>query len=329
MACRHHVLLLSLLAAGCAGSCELEHGDACEAAEDDWGLDELADQEAELVEVTLLQTQFKQQRGVVTETLSKNNYNGAASSEALVDEQADKAVAKAAEHHEAEDEHVISLDHNGNVCMLCNKPLPERVGDRQYTEQRTDCGRRSAPTGPSAEDMARPAVQLWQRGPTAGQQLESNGFCELNFAKSCADAVANKDYLYWPKSFDLRHPAMRPNVGWDSRYCRLNGFLDKSVVKLQHNFTGLQQKAQELCQTKYAKHGIESLTFMDMLELSKHEDSSAPSLEEAERMAAWNCAMGDLGCDMAMCAYSFCQQGGGIGLYEECKGWDQVKGMPF
>ena len=72
------------------------------------------------------------------------------------------------------------------------------------------------------------------------------------------------------------------------------------MTQLQRNFTGLQRHAEELCKTKYAKHGIDRLSFLDMLQLSKQEDVNAPSLLEAEIMAAWNCAMGDLACDMAM-----------------------------
>jgi len=169
--------------------------------------------------------------------------------------------------------------------------------------------------------MALPAVQL------GGGAAE--GFCALNFAKSCADAVANQDYLYFAKGIDFNHPSMSSNVRWDGRYCRLNGFLETQVLQLHRNFTALQQHADELCRTKYAKHGIERLSFLDMLQLSKQEDSNAPSLEEAEMMAAWNCAMGDLGCDMAMCAYSFCKQGDShTALYGECPGWTPVEGMP-
>ncbi|CAJ1359662.1 unnamed protein product, partial [Effrenium voratum] len=266
---------------GCDDSCE-----------DAWALDQLADSEDEeqLLEVTLLQTQLKKERGPSAQ---------------------------------ASEEHVLSRDHNGKVCMLCNQPLPERLGDRRYSVFRRDCGKHSGPTGPSLEAMATPAAEL------AGDKV-AEGFCALNFAKSCTDAVANQDYLYFPKSIDFEHPSMSSNVRWDGRYCLLNGFLDRSVLELQQNFTALGARAKELCRTKYAKHGIERLNFLDMLQLSKQDDSNAPSIEEAELMAAWNCAMGDLGCDMAMCAYSFCDQGSGQpGLYGQCQGWDPVAGMPF
>lgn len=221
---------------------------------------------------------------------------------------------------------VVSLDHNGNVCMLCGRPLSERLGNRKYSKFRMDCGGRSSSAGPSAVDLALPAVRF--ASAVRSRQTPTNGFCELNFAKSCVDAVANKDYLYWPKSLDLASAAMRANSPWDARYCHLNGFLERSIVELQNNFTGMQGKARELCSTKYDKYGIDKLTFLDMMSKSRYDDREAPTLEEAELLAAWNCAMGDLGCDMAMCAYSFCRKdGGSFGLYGECAGWDPVMGM--
>jgi len=198
------------------------------------------------------------------------------------------------------------LDHNGHVCMLCGRPLPERLGNRSYTEIRRDCGNHSSPSGVSASDLAAPVVQFLQSDSGA---RPTNGFCELNFAKSCADAVVNEDYLYWAKSLDLGGKALGVNAAWDALYCRLNGFLEGDVVRLQHNFTGMHAKARKLCETKYARHNIEKLTFLDMMTKARYDDPNGPTLEDAEVLAAWNCAMGDLGCDMTMCAYSFCKRG--------------------
>ncbi|CAE8716468.1 unnamed protein product, partial [Polarella glacialis] len=129
--------------------------------------------EADLLEVTLLQTQLHKQRTAVT-PVGSGQLDGA---------------GDAATHVTQADDKVISLDHHGKVCMLCSAPLPERLGSRSYTEFRKDCGSRSSPTGPSAEDMALPAVQLWQKEANSSESAElvertTNGFCELNFAKS-------------------------------------------------------------------------------------------------------------------------------------------------
>ncbi|OLP97284.1 hypothetical protein AK812_SmicGene20389 [Symbiodinium microadriaticum] len=286
-------VLLLLLAVG--RGCQ---DDSCDAQED-FALDLLADQEEEGelrdVEVTLLQTQLTQQRGPAAEPQA------------------------AAEESQADDtEHVITKDHNGKVCMLCSTPSPERLGDRKYDRFLTDCGSESSATGPSPQAMAKPAVELWKRG----EEIKgANGFCTLNFAKSCADAVANQDlfrvpmrvydqkydrfltdcgsessatgpspqamakpavelwkrgrfclvladYSYFAKSIDFQNPTMRANVRWDGRYCHLNGFLEESdMLELSR-----QEKAD------------------DMLELSRQEKADAPSLQEAETMAAWNCA---------------------------------------
>merc|ERR1719230_1344018 len=173
--------------------------------------------------------------------------------------------------------------------------------------------------------MTMPVSKLTQGNPKG---VESNAFCELNFAKSCADAIANKDYLYWAKSIDLKASGSRENSAWDGRYCRQNGFLQSDVKALQHDFEATQAKAKDLCKTKYAKYNIHNITFKDMMAAARYDDAAAPSLEDAELLAAWNCAMGDLGCDMALCAYSFCEKGQGTGLYDECEGWHPVHGMP-
>lgn len=161
---------------------------------------------------------------------------------------------------------------------------------------------------------------------------DMNGFCALNYAKSCADAIANEDYLYWAKSMDLASDEFSQDVNFLSRYCKLNGFLEPGIVRLQNNFTGLRAHASNLCEMKYAQHPRERLTLLDMLTHSRHTDAAAPTQSEAELLAAWSCAMGDLGCDIAHCAYSFCSSSrtsaGQIGLYGECEGWDPVHGMP-
>merc|ERR1719327_1685535 len=109
----------------------------------------------------------------------------------------------------------------------------------------------SSSTGPNASILDVPAVQLAQINGTT-KAIERNGFCQINFAKSCVDAVANKDYLYWAKSVDLKAPEAYENAAWDGRYCRLNGFLEANMVALQHDFESTRAKADELCKTKYA-----------------------------------------------------------------------------
>jgi len=240
----------------------------------------------------------------------------------------ENATAAANATHE-ESSHVSSssMDHNGNLCLLCNTPKPERLGGKVYKEFRTDCGSMSSPRGPTKEQLVKPVVDFLETG--ASGKRATNAYCELNFAKSCVDAVANKDYLYWAKSLDFAEPNMRKNAIFDARYCKLNGFLSKDTVRIASNFTAMQEKARDLCQSKYAKYGIQKLSFMDMMTRARYTDESAPTLEEAEQLAAWNCGMGDLGCDMAGCAYSFCSKGeNSYGVYDECEGWHPVHGMP-
>lgn len=219
----------------------------------------------------------------------------------------------------------LDLDHNGNMCMMCGTPPPHRSGGKKYEAFRTDCGQHSTPTGPDMTALTTPVAQFVDK--------DMNGFCALNYAKSCADAIANEDYLYWAKSMDLNSEAFSQDVGFLSRYCKLNGFLEPGPVRLQSNFTGLRAHARGLCETKYAQHRSKQLTLLDMLTHARHADADAPAQSEAELLAAWSCAMGDLGCDIAHCAYSFCSSSrsaaGQPGLYGECEGWDPVHGMPM
>jgi len=271
--------------------------------------------------------QKKTKHGTLHKEIVRTNItSNSSSSSTAVSKAAQASTTIKAEPTEAEP---VSIDHNGRVCMLCNKPLPERT-NKNYTEFRSDCGGKSSATGPTKASLSVAAASLSEKS-SAGHVV-SNGFCELNFAKSCADAISNQDYLYWPKSINLNASTSKASAAWDARYCSLNGFLEHDIVSLQHDFAGLKSKGESLCNTKYSKYKIEQLSFMDMMSAARYEDETAPKLEEAELLAAWNCAIGDLGCDLALCAYSFCKTGAtstGHGLYDECEGWDPVHGMPF
>jgi len=243
----------------------------------------------------------------------------------------DAELTKTRVHHkinaEASSEALATIDGSGNKCLLCGRPKPERTGGKFYSELRQDCGNFSTFDGPKEEALHIPAIQFSTNSTQKAHG--SNGFCELNYAKSCADAIVNKDYLYWAKSMNMKHSLLNDTAAWDARYCHVNGFLDKSITSFQHDFEGMLQKAKELCDSKYAKYGIEKLTFLDMMKSARYDSPNSPTLQDAERLAAWNCAMGDLGCDLALCAYSFCDKGNGeLGIYDDCKGWHPVHGMP-
>jgi len=44
---------------------------------------------------------------------------------------------------------------------------------------------------------------IFSTGRGAAGETHTNGFCELNFAKSCVDAVANKDYSYYARALGV------------------------------------------------------------------------------------------------------------------------------
>jgi len=271
--------------------------------------------EAESINVQLLQSKRKTPAARISSSVKK-------SSEAQAAENGDAA--------ESEGSSMVTSDHNGRVCILCDKPLPHRLGGKTYNYSRMDCGGKSSPNGPTQEALNTPVAEF-SRAATK-HDAATNGFCELNFAKSCADAIINQEYMYFAKSTNLAHHKLKENAKWDGRYCQKNGFLTHEFRLLQQNFTALQEKASALCKSKYAKFGLDKMTFTDMTRRARYDDPAAPTLEDAEFLAAWNCAMGDLGCDIALCSYSFCEEGkddSSIGLYDQCKGWDPVKGMPI
>lgn len=210
---------------------------------------------------------------------------------------------------------MVMTDMNGKLCGFCNDPLPERV-DRVYSK-RTDCGNSSI--FEHLDSWFTPVVTYNKPG--------TNAWCELNEQEVCADALSNKDFLYQAKAVDYPRGVM-----YDPLYCNYNGWLAPELKALQHDFEGMKAKSEEVCNSEKYKHTgwNTSLTMFDFLvHFQPGYDRQYPTEEEAIFIGGWTCAMGTAGCDIAYCAYSFCDKGDGkFGMYEECDGWDPVKGMP-
>jgi hypothetical protein len=206
-------------------------------------------------------------------------------------------------------------DMNGKICSLCDLPLPER-SDREYV-QRTDCGNHSMYEHPEVKDI--PAIQF-KREAKDGQPA-TIAWCEFNLQRVCADSIVNKDYLMQAKSVD--YPASQT---YDLYYCKHNGWLSKELKALQHDFEGMDARAEQECSTRQ----YESITMNQMEAVYRPGmERGQPTKDEALFIGSWTCAMGDAACDMAYCAYSFCElPDGTIGRYGECEGWDPVQGMP-
>jgi len=210
-----------------------------------------------------------------------------------------------------------TVDMNGRLCERCDGPLPERT-NRSYS-QRTDCGIHS----PFVND-ANGRVPL-----SSFRKPATNGFCELNVHKSCADGLHNKDMLYMAKSVDLRADEQRARH--DAKYCLHNGWLEPSWRAKVHNFDEVSAAADEWCAgaprelTGWPSMTLEAGTTV----LKDSMDAGEPSESEAMIIGGWACAMGSAACDIAYCAYSFCDLGHGrIGVYDECEGWDPLAGVP-
>ena len=138
----------------------------------------------------------------------------------------------------------------------------------------------------------------------------------------------NKDWPFAPKSM-IPNP---PGSQWVNYYCLYNGWLSPEIKALQHDYEGLQLKASQFCEHhKAAWQGITMAEHLDMY--GKGLARGKPTPEEAHYLGLSMCALGTPACDMAMCGYSFCLQntteGVSIGMYDNCKGWDPVGGMPI
>ncbi|CAE7310985.1 unnamed protein product [Symbiodinium sp. CCMP2592] len=211
-------------------------------------------------------------------------------------------------------------DMNGRLCHLCTMPPPKR-SDREYV-QRTDCGNQSIYEHPENWDKA---IVQFNRPAEEGHNA-STAFCELNYQKMCADAIYNRDWLFQAKAVDIRRSY---GTDYDPYYCYYNGWLSPELKALQHDFDGMDMKARRFCESHGDAWQTMTMREADVIYWRGYNRSGLPTREEALLMAEWNCAMGTVACDMAYCAYSFCElANGSIGTYDDCEGWDPVQGMP-
>jgi hypothetical protein len=219
-------------------------------------------------------------------------------------------------------------DHNGIECSICGQPKKDTLpSGKVYKEFRTDCGQ----SRKSLRQMMFTPLASYKKSAEeteSGHPMEA--FCALNMQKSCSDAVANEDYLYYAKSIEGIYESSRVRQ-YDWSYCALNGWLDKDLVDLAHSgdFHKMQATAQGMCETKYMKYNWNKITLAQMMrKYLPGMVRGRATYEEANFLGAWNCAMGDAACDMAYCAFTYCNLGDGQPrAYFMCPGWDPVKGM--
>merc|ERR1719476_439111 len=116
---------------------------------------------------------------------------------------------------------------------------------------------------------------------------------------------------------------------YDFWFCKYNGYLEPKIRALQNDFDGMEKHAAEFCEERADWHSITMKQMAKEYSKGMGSENGRPTEKEALFLGSWGCAMGSPGCDMAYCAYTFCDKGGGVfGVYEECEGWDPVKGMP-
>jgi hypothetical protein len=194
------------------------------------------------------------------------------------------------------------------------------------------------------DELEAPAVHY--NLPATADNAGWNGFCQVEWTL-CPDAVANKDYNYYARGLGMEWVNIAGPV--DKWYCYFNGFLKPEIAQIRNNFTALQVKGEELCSTTFAdeRYMMHNVTLAGgpeiMMETAiKKSMSEGPvqgtkaladhaglDAETAAIGAAWNCAMGDLGCDLAYCNYFYCDLAdGSVGVADQCEGWDKRSGVP-
>lgn len=234
---------------------------------------------------------------------------------------------------------------NSGLSPISNTPHPEMLEHTYGKPEGSGCGEPGEIAGLHSflslpKQLGKPASTFY-RAPTATDP-GWNGFCEMGWTL-CPDAVVNEDYSYYWRGLG---PNWVNTAGFtDKFYCLNNGWLKPEIASIVRNFTALKAKGEELCKTKYAAPELnrDELTVMGGVEvataLGKQHQKAAfergetdyPVMDEeaANIAAAWNCALGDVSCDMAYCNYAYCElPDGTVGVMDECEGWDAVKGMP-
>ena len=217
----------------------------------------------------------------------------------------------------------------GEECSLCGTPTADRIAPGVVYQKRTDCG--SAKDTPGYKDV--PLITYSKKATAT--RAATNAWCELNSQKVCADSVYNKDYLYQAKVVHYD-----PSMTFDPWYCYHNGWLEPKLIALTHDFEAMDKHQHDMCHSqKYLKYEWNTTLNLRKMEqvysAGMNREPQYPTPEEATFLGAWNCAMGTAGCDISYCLYSFCvlkyEYGGTpvFGMYDECEGWDPVKGMPI
>jgi len=221
-----------------------------------------------------------------------------------------------------------------------NEPYSEMLEHEYALPVGSGCGTRpDIPRNNSA-----PARSFLVAG--SGSDPGWNGFCELGWTL-CPDAVANQDYSYYWRGLGPNWVGLAGSI--DSQYCLNNGWLKPDIARIVRNFTALKAKGEELCREKYQEFTVDGYKPYDVLNCSdganvavelgldhkataeSHgvKDYSVMDGEAAAVAAAWNCALGDVSCDIAYCNYAYCEQPDGTaGIMSECEGWDVKRGMP-
>jgi len=256
---------------------------------------------------------------------------------------------------EVQSKRTMSPTHHDQVMGMA--PWPENIAPgKSYLEPAVGC---TSPPEWAKTNIHAPAIEY----NTSGW----NGFCEAQFPL-CPDAVVNKDYSYywaglgpdWVKQagkvdgeYCRQNGWLKPefrailhdfealqakgkeecqtkwsNYGLDTvEVGGLPGIVNKGMMKKAVKVTvdsvlAVANKHEEPTLGNIAKESLATV-------LNSHQGDLMMDPSTAHQLAAWNCAMGDVSCDIAYCNHAYCEKSDGtVGMLDECEGYDLFRGMP-
>jgi len=173
------------------------------------------------------------------------------------------------------------------------------------------------------------------------------GFADVSFSQ-CAVAHEHRDYHEYVANLgysDFLNPNgsimrvkydggtfnTRNNIFvFDDMYCHAMGFLQIGQVALT-NYSLWSSLAQDKCRKLGQQFSnFEGMSFVEMARRMVHLSAAltdhiaghgpAPTVQDIQKHAAYKCALGSIGCDMAHCSQNFCMlEDDYIGHWGECK----------
>jgi hypothetical protein len=254
----------------------------------------------------------------------------------------------------AADDGLTSCDFEGKPCMLCGTPLPGRGYDgkmHKSSELKSEADLDKLPKGDFVlrDDCGsvKRELDFFEKFSDHVRKIDEphhypaamNAWCDLNMQVISANAFANKDLLFQGKTIRFEKP-----MKFDFNFCKKNGWLSRETQEaIAGGYESGLKHARKFCAEKVKQTNVTDMkwgSFLFTYFPIVARDDPVPTQDEANLLGAWPCAMGGSdgrtgaesdgpAADMGFCTYTFGDLGNGdFCMYDECEGWDPVKGMP-